>query len=146
MIKIKLENACKQWIPKNYQRNLTYWSPQWSKDIHVDKWWGKLRVSTESVAAWSLVWRELRSDSHFHSAEWQFSLGSDNGDCLFACLLSSGEWCVAKIYDKATESVICVGLKVLIAVTVKSSIYWNTTSQNPMKFSRCFGGTRRFHF
>jgi hypothetical protein len=36
-----------------------------------------------------------------------------------------------------------IGFEALIAVVMKSSIFWNVTPCSPFKFDRCFGGTYR---
>jgi hypothetical protein len=36
--------------------------------------------------------------------------------------------------------------EVLIAVVMKSSIFWDLTQCSPLKFNRRFGGTCRLHF
>jgi hypothetical protein len=38
-----------------------------------------------------------------------------------------------------------VGFEVLTLVVMKSSVFWNITPYSPLKVSRRFGGTYRFH-
>jgi hypothetical protein len=56
----------------------------------------------------------------------------------------SGE---CSVYEQATmrTNISIVGFEVLIALVMKSSIFWDIMPCNPLKANRRFGGTCRLH-
>jgi hypothetical protein len=52
---------------------------------------------------------------------------------------------VIKRFTGQNKQIHYLGFEVLIAVFMKSTIFWNTTPCSPLKVNRRFEGTYRFH-